>query len=194
MEKYITIYDRKAKKLGFALSKGDCISSAVADDSKGDQSPPTPTPDGEASGAGTSSSEAAPLALVVSAAKCKAAGEDGGCRACASLRGCAWHYTNKECGLRPGAAGGDSGGLAASVPYPSCAGASCLCAAAGFASNFWRVVGTGLGIVVISLVLVGAVVGGVIRRQRRLAAASMPAEDGDVLREQARPFADSESF
>jgi len=194
MEKYITIYDRKAKKLGFALSKGDCVSSAVADDAKGFKPTSTSAPDAQAFGVDSSSPEAAPRAPVASAAKCKDAGEDGGCRACASLRGCAWHYTNKACGLRPGAAGGDSGGLAASVPYPSCAGASCLCAAAGFASNFWRVAGTGLAVVVVSLVLVGAVVGGVIRRRRRLAAASMPAEDGDVLREQARPFADSESF
>lgn len=198
MEKYVTIYDRAAKRIGFALSKGGCVSTAIADAAPDAAvGPATPTaapegtkPDAEQAATGTA---AAPRAPNVSAAKCEAATADG-CTACASLRGCAWHYTQKTCGLRPGATGGDAGGLAASVPYPSCAGASCWCSAAGFASSFWRVVGTAVGAVLASLVLVGAVVGGVVRRRRRLAAAAAPAEDGDVLREQARPFADSESF
>lgn len=190
MEKYITIYDRTAKRIGFARSKGDCVSTALADDGAGaatGAATPTAVP---TVGSGTA---ATPRAPNVSAAKCEAATADG-CRACASLRGCAWHYTQKACGLRPDAKGGDAGGVAASLPYPSCAGASCWCSAAGFASSFGRVVGTAVAAVLASLVLVGAIVGGVVRRRRRLAAASAPAEDGDVLREQARPFADSESF
>lgn len=196
MEKYITIYDRTSKRIGFALSKGDCISSAIADDAAATAAgaaTPTAAPDGTKPDTEQAATGSTPRAPNVSAAKCEEAGADG-CAACASLRGCAWHYTQKTCGLRPGATGGDAGGLSVSLPYPSCAGASCWCSAAGFASSFWRVVGTAVGAVLASLVLVGAVVGGVVRRRRRLAAASAPAEDGDVLREQARPFADSESF
>jgi Eukaryotic aspartyl protease len=121
MKKYVTVYDRENKRIGFGESTGHCTSTGKTSDSSTAAATVAPTPGGSGDTSGTTGTSVAtipattvtvastsnrghaqqkadPGAVFADAAKCEAAKD---CGACAAVEGvgdtCVWSTSEAQC-------------------------------------------------------------------------------------------------